>query len=447
MAASTHRENPRAGWLTSRLEAAPPWLLTAYALAAAFATYFCMYAFRKPFTAARFDGQQFLGTGLALKTAFVIGQLAGYTLSKYVGMKVCSEVTAARRAPLLMGLVLAAEAALLLFAVLPPDFKVLALFANGLPLGMVWGLVVRYLEGRRTSELLLAGLSCSFIVAGGAVKDVGLYLMAGRGVSETWMPFAAGLLFLPAFLAAVWLLDQVPPPGPADEAARVRREPMGRASRRAFVGRFLPGLVLLLVAYFFITAYRDFRDNYGVEIIRELGYPGDAALFTRTELVVALGVMAALALLNLIRDNRLGLAGAHALVGGGLALLGGGTLLLDLGWVSGFWWMILTGLGSYLAFVPYGSVLFDRLIASTRAAGNAAFAICLADAVGYTGSVGVQIYKDLGRGDLSRLGFFRGFSWLLAAAGTALLAASCVYFLRWHRPGPGADSTEPRAAG
>ena len=44
------------------------------------------------------------------------------------------------------------------------------MFFNGLPLGMIGGLVVRYLEGRRASELLLAALSCSFIVASGAVK-------------------------------------------------------------------------------------------------------------------------------------------------------------------------------------------------------------------------------------------------------------------------------------
>jgi hypothetical protein len=436
MSPSTPPEGSSKGRLTRWLASAPPWLLTGYALAAAFATYFCMYAFRKPFTAATFEGQKFLGSGLDLKTAFVIGQIVGYTLSKYLGIKFCSEVGNDRRAALLVGLILAAETALLLFAVLPPALQVVALFCNGVPLGMVWGLVVRYLEGRRTSELLLAGLSCSFIVSSGIVKDVGRWLMASPGVAETWMPFLAGLLFLPAFLGSVWLLNQVPPPNAADVTARVRRQPMNHLERRAFVRQFLPGLLLLLIAYFFITAYRDFRDNYGVEIIDHLGFLGDVAIFTRIELVVAFGVLAALAALNLIRDNRLGLVGAYAIMAGGLVLLGGGTLLLDLGWLDGFWWMILMGLGSYLAFVPYGSVLFDRLIASTRVPGNAVFAIYLADAIGYTGSVGVQLYKDLAQTQLSRFGFFRNFSYVLATAGTLLLAASCVWFLRRHCPKP-----------
>ena len=47
-------------------------------------------------------------------------------------------MTRGRRLSMLIGLVTVAEIALLLFAVLPPQLKIFALFANGLPLGMVW---------------------------------------------------------------------------------------------------------------------------------------------------------------------------------------------------------------------------------------------------------------------------------------------------------------------
>ena len=50
--------------------------------------------------------------------------------------------------------------------------------------------------------------------------------------------------------------------------------------------------------------------------------------------------------------------------------------LEEAGVIDGFWWMTLVGLGSYLAYVPYGSVLFDRLMASTGAIGTAVFAPC-----------------------------------------------------------------------
>jgi hypothetical protein len=427
--------------LRALLESAPGPLLVLYASLAAFSTYFCMYAFRKPFTAGEYTGHE-LGE-VDLKTALMISQIVGYTLSKYIGIKICSEVSPTRRAPVLVLFILWAEAALVLFALVPPAWKIAAIFLNGLPLGMVWGLVVWYLEGRRTSEILLAGLSASYIQASGVVKDAGRFVMSQFGVSEWWMPAVTGLCFLPLFLLSVWLLDQTPGPKAEDVRERVEREPMDGAHRASFVKTFLPGLFLLFPVYFFLTAYRDFRDNYGVEMVRELGYAKDPTFFTRTESLVMAGVLITLALLNLIKDHRRSLATALAIMTAGCAFLGVSTLLLDAGKIDGFWWMALVGLGSYLAYVPVGSVLFDRLIALTRFAGTAVFAIYLADAIGYTGSVGVQLYKVLGKGKLSHLGFFRGYTYFMSLLGAALLAGSCVYFLRLGRPArsrPGAVS-------
>ena len=70
-------------------------------------------------------------------------------------------------------------------------------------------------------------------------------------------------------------------------------------------------------------------------------------------------------------------------------LMAGATLALDAGLLRGreLWWMVLVGLGSYLAYVPFGTALFERLLASTHFRGNAVFAIYIADSVGYTGSI------------------------------------------------------------
>ena len=418
------------GILTSWLETVPQWIFVFYAILVSFSTYFCMYAFRKPFAAAGYDNQTIAFLHLNIKTVFVISQIFGYTFSKYIGIKVCSEIKKSQRAFALIFLILWAEVALVLFAVLPPALKPVALFLNGLPLGMIWGMVVSYLEGRCVSELLLAGLSCSFIVSSGAVKDVGKMLLTDYHISPYWMPAYTGLLFLPLFILSVWLLNQLPQPTDKDEEMRVEREPMDGAMRYAFVTNFLYGMIMLLIAYFFLTAYRDYRDNYGIEIISQLGYADKAAIFTRTELPIAFGVMLVLALLNLIKNNRWGLLCAYLVMASGTALMGISTMLLDAGKISGLWWMGLVGLGSYLAYVPYGSVLFDRTIAYTRIAGTAVFAIYLADAIGYTGSVGVQLYKDLGESTVTRLMFFKEFTYFTSVLSTILLVGSCVYFIR-----------------
>ncbi len=432
-------------WLTT----APDWLFAAYAIATSFSTYFCMYAFRKPFAAATYEE---LGTfsGLDLKTALVISQIIGYTLSKVIGMKVCSELSRANRALVLVLLITWAQIALIAFAVVPSSWsngwRVLAILLNGLPLGMIWGLVVRYLEGRRLSELVLAGLSCSYIIASGVVKDVGRIWM-GFGVSEVWMPAATGLCFLPLYLLSVWLLNQVPEPSLADTDSRSERPRMNREDRARFVGEFWVGLLLLFTVYFFLTAYRDFRDNYAIEIFQTLGYANTPAVFTRTEFPIAIGVVLALAVLNIFRNHKHGLIAVYATMTFGLILMAGATLMLDAGLLQGreLWWMVLVGLGSYLAYVPFGTALFERLLASTHFHGNAVFAIYIADSVGYTGSIALQLYKDLFQSGINRFQFFHHFTYAFSLLGAVLLVASCIYFLpRLHHVSD-TSQTEPHS--
>jgi len=406
---------------------------TLVAMVAAFVTYFCMYAFRKPFSAATYEGVdlsiQLFGRSLDPKTVFVIAQVLGYCCSKYLGTKYCAEVKRANLGWALMLLIGVGWLSLLLFAVLPVSLKVAAIFCNGVPLGLLWGLVVRFLEGRRVSELLLAGMSCSYILASGEVKRVGRWLMNEHQVAEFWMPFVTGAIFLVPIGLSIWALTLLPSPTAEDEELRTKREPMGREERWRILHRYMPGMVLLSLSYLFLTAYRDFRDNYQADLFQEMGIL-DAAAFSRTERPVALGVLLILGLLFLIRNNRKGLTCAYGIMITGLVMMGVSTFLYQQGSMGGEAWMIWSGLGVYLAYVPYGSVLFERIIAVTRFSGTAVFAIYVIDALGYTGSVGLQLYKDLFAGEKSRLDFFVNFTTLMAWGGIPLMLMAMVYFLR-----------------
>ena len=419
--------------LAAILARASPARFGLVAVAASFSAYFCMYAFRKPVGAATFDGQE-IG-GVELKIAVLTSQVLGYALSKIIGVKVISEMPAARRAVTLVGLILVAEAALVAFALLPPAGQLVAIFCNGLPLGAVWGLVYGFLEGRRTSEILGAGLSASYIVASGAVKSVGRGLVLA-GVPEAAMPAVTGALFLAPFLVAVWVLSALPPPSAEDRAHRSTRAPMGAAARRAFFRTHAPGLLALTGLYMLLTAYRDVRDNFAVELWRDLGLGYKPELLTLSELPIALAVLAALALLVRVTDNRRALLWVHGLMAGGTALVGLATWGFDLGLLSGTAWMIGVGLGLYLAYVPYGCVLFDRMVAATRTVGTAVFMIYVTDAAGYVGSVAIMLEKNFGSPNLSWLDFFRTFSYVTALACTAAFAASAWFFARRTRPAP-----------
>jgi hypothetical protein len=114
----------------------------------------------------------------------------------------------------------------------------------------------------------------------------------------------------------------------------------------------------------------------------------------------------------------------------GQILMGAVTWMFEREMLSSITWMTLIGLGAYLTYVPFGSVLFDRLLAYTRFAGTAVFAIYLTDAVGYTGSVGLQLYKDFFASDISRLEFFKQLTYLMSIGGALSLLFALVYFMR-----------------
>src|SRR6201995_1456159 len=96
-----------------------PVLFTAIAGLAGFSAYFSMYAFRKPFTAATFENVAGWNFALDYKIALVLAQVAGYALSKMIGVKVISEIAPAKRGVAILGLIGLAWLALVGFALTP----------------------------------------------------------------------------------------------------------------------------------------------------------------------------------------------------------------------------------------------------------------------------------------------------------------------------------------
>jgi hypothetical protein len=418
------------GSLRRMLERANPVLFTTVAGLAGFSAYFSMYAFRKPFSAATFavvPGWSFV---LDYKIALVIAQVAGYALSKMLGIKIISELDPAKRASAIVVLILTAELALVLFALIPAPWNVAAMFLNGLPLGMIWGLVFGFMEGRRTSEVLGAVVCASFIVSSGAVKSVGKLVMVYWHVSPFWMPAVAGALFLPLLFLSVILLSALPPPNALDEAARVRRAPMGAAARSAFLAEYGIGVGLLVAAYVLATALRDFRDNFAAELWSGLGYGNGAAIFTASELPVAVLALVALGLIMTVRDNARALMVIHAVIIAGLVLLGGSTLAFHLGWLGPITWMILSGAGLYMAYTPFNAMLFDRMIAVSGRIGTAGFLIYVADASGYVGSCALLIWRNFGLMQLNWMQVFTASAYFTSLIGIVLVLLSAVFFLR-----------------
>jgi sugar phosphate permease len=138
------------------------------AASAVFITYLSMYAFRKPFTAAQYNN--IMLWGVDYKILLIITQLIGYTISKYFGIKIISELSANKRTITLITLMAVSWGSLLFFGIVPAPYNLPFIFLNGLPLGMIWGVVFSYIEGRRHTELLGVAMASSFIISSGFVK-------------------------------------------------------------------------------------------------------------------------------------------------------------------------------------------------------------------------------------------------------------------------------------
>jgi MFS family permease len=417
----------RITWLQRQLAQSNALPMSLFGALAAFLVYSSMYAFRKPFAVATFEGQSLLG--LDYKVWLILAQTLGYMASKFYGIKAISELSDTRRASLILGLISLSWLALLGFALLPAPLGIACFVVNGFPLGLIWGIVFHYLEGRRFTELMGSVLAASFVFSSGFVKSVGQFVLTRWDVSEQWMPFVTGLLFFPLLALSIFLLNHLPPPSEEDRELRAPRPPMSQAARRAFFSAFRPGLVALVLVYMMLTALRDLRDNFVVEIWQGLNIEADPALLTQTETPIAVLLLAMMALMVLVRDNRRAFLLNHAIILGGFAVSVGATLAMLAGVLGAVPWMILVGAGVYMAYIPFNTLLFERLIATFRYAGNVGFLMYLVDSFGYLGSVSLLLLRQFGNLDhISWLDFYVRALLLFLGIASVLMLLSLVYF-------------------
>ncbi len=395
---------------------------TLFASVTAFFTYMCFYPFRRAYTAATYENLVFIGVNF--KILIITAQVLGFAVSKGLGIKYVSEMLPKNRSRNLLIMIILSLFCYLFFALTPAPYNLFFIFLASLPLGMVYGTILGFLEGRKTTDLLVAVLTASFIMGSGFAKSIGKWVMTSLEVSQFWMPFVACAIMIVPFGICAWLMGQITPPNQEDKENRTERKPMQNSDRKAFIKEFALSMTIFVVSYVLLTSFREFRDNFTPEIWKLLGYGNNSAIFTQTETPIAIIVLLIMASTRWVQNNYKAFVIIQLLMLAGGVLIGISTLLFQQKILSPVAWLTTLGLGVYLAYAMCNSLYFERMIAAFKKSGTVGFLITFADYYAYMGSILVLFYKNFFQKSINYLDFFIILSYFISVIYVILVALS-----------------------
>lgn len=413
-------------------------LFILWAGGAALLSYSLVYALRKPFTAASFENAEFFD--MDYKVVVTISQILGYVVSKFIGIKLISELQSEERFKFILTSVLLAEASLILFGLLSTPFNVAAMFLNGLSLGCMWGVIFSFIEGRRVTDILASLLGVSMVISSGTAKSVGLYVMNHLHVSEFWMPALIGAVALPLLLLLGWALNKLPEPNKEDIAMKSERETLNGKQRWELFKSYMPFLSMLFIANIAIVVLRDIKEDFLVNIIDVSAY--SPWLFAQIDSIVTLIILGIFGLMVLVKDNLKALSVLFGLIIAGMIVMSVVSFGQQQLRLSPVIWLFIQSLCLYIAYLTFQTIFFDRFIACFRIRGNVGFFIVTTDFLGYTGTVLVLVLKEFCNPDIDWAVFYNQFAGYVGIFCCVTFVCSFVYLHQRFRKETGV--TAPR---
>lgn len=354
-------------------------------------SYSLVYALRKPYTAASFDGLTFWGTDY--KVAVTTIQILGYVIAKFFGIKIISELKKENRFRFFVGSAILAEAALIGFGLLSAPYNVVAMFVNGLSLGCMWGVIFSFIEGRKVTDILASLLGVSMVFSSGLAKSLGLFVMNEMQVDPFWMPAVIGGLALPVLAFTGYMLKRLPQPTAEDIALRNERVVLDGKGRVALFRKYAPILSLLFACNFMLLVLRDIKEDFLVNILDMSNQ--SSWLFARIDTIVTLVILGIFALFIFCRSNIKALLSLMVLVITGCLTMTYVSFQYEAFVSRPITWLFIQSLSLYIAYLTFQTIFFDRFIACFRIKGNVGFFIALIDFIGYLGTVSLLSVKEL----------------------------------------------------
>ncbi len=418
----------------------PDWIFVLWAGGTALLSYSLVYALRKPFTAAEFEGLQVFGMDYKIVVSII--QLLGYVSAKLLGIKYISELRPEGRLKFIIGSAALSEISLIAFGLLPMPYNIMALYFNGLSLGCMWGVIFSFLEGRRTTDILASIMGVSMALSSGVAKSLGLYTLNVLHVSEFWMPALIGAIAFPLLCFTGWMMTRFPQPTAADIASRSVRVTLNGHQRWALFRRFMPLLIMLFAANLLLTVQRDIKEDFIVCIIDVSTVSSWA--FAQIDSIATLVLLATFALLSTTYDHLKVLCILLVLSTcgmGTLAFLGANFEQVGLPTTI---WLFLQSLCLDMAYLSFQTIFFERFIACFKIKGNVGFFIITIDFVGYFGTLALLLFKEFYASHIDWASFYNSMSLYIGIVCCLAFIGSLVYMIqvRKRKEGPLPEKAE-----
>lgn len=406
-------------------------LLILWAGGAALLSYSLVYALRKPYTAASFEGLTFMGSDY--KVAVTTIQILGYVIAKFFGIKIISELKKENRFRFFVGSAILAELALVGFGLLEAPYNVAAMFVNGLSLGCMWGVIFSFIEGRKVTDILASLLGVSMVFSSGVAKSFGLFAMNEMQIDQFWMPAVIGGFALPLLVFMGYMLKRLPQPTAEDIALRNERVVLDGKGRVALFRKYAPILTLLFIGNFMLLVLRDIKEDFLVNILDMSNQ--SSWLFARIDTIVTLIILGIFALFAFFRSNIRALLWLMTLVIAGCLTMTYVSFHYETLDLKPVIWLFIQSLSLYIAYLTFQTIFFDRFIACFRIKGNVGFFIALIDFIGYLGTVTLLSTKEFLNIELEWFALFNHIAGFVGATCSILFIVASILIHRKYMQG------------
>lgn len=401
-------------------------LFVLYTSIAVFMLYTSVYALRSPVTIGEYNVNSIFG--LNFKVVLLGSQIIGYTLSKIVGIRVISGLQSEGRITKILLLLLLAILFLFGFACLKSYFKTVCLFFNGLCLGIIWGVMFSFLEGRKHTDIFCSVLGASYIISPAIARSVGKYIIEMNFSNEYWMPFIVACIFIPVLSISLYMFKKLPDQSGKDISERKVRKPMSVKQCKNAVKEYFCGILLIVIMFTFLSVLRELKNSFSLEIWTELGFEKNYNVYITSEIPVTIIVLILMPLLVLVKKHIKAIEYMHYIVVTGFMVIFLSGYLFMAVLITPYMFMTLLSIGLYMGYIPFNAFLFDRISAIFPVMGNVGFMMYVIDSFGYLNSVYLFIYKNIIYNDVSWLSFVLKSSEIFGVSGAILCILSLNYF-------------------